>query len=59
MYLTFFKDYTEKVWGVPTDQIAADVLAIMDRVGAPLSRPVLALAVRRFARLVEAGGSGD
>lgn len=24
LYQTFFKDYTEKVWGVPTDQIAAD-----------------------------------
>jgi len=24
LYLTFFKDYTEKVWGVPCDQINAD-----------------------------------
>ncbi len=24
LYLTFFKDYTEKVWGVPCDQISAE-----------------------------------
>ena len=24
LYLTFFKDYTEKVWGVPCDQITAE-----------------------------------
>ena len=24
LYLTFFKDYTEKVWGVPCEQISAD-----------------------------------
>jgi len=24
LYLTFFKDYTEKVWGVPCNEIAAD-----------------------------------
>lgn len=24
LYLTFFKDYTEKVWGVPCDEIRAD-----------------------------------
>ncbi len=24
LYLTFFKDYTEKVWGVPCDEIKAD-----------------------------------
>jgi protoporphyrinogen oxidase len=24
LYLTFFKDYTQKVWGIPCDQIAAE-----------------------------------
>ncbi len=24
LYLTFFKSYTEKVWGVPCDQISAE-----------------------------------
>lgn len=24
LYLTFFKDYTEKVWGIPTSQISAE-----------------------------------
>jgi UDP-galactopyranose mutase len=23
LYLTFFKDYTEKVWGIPTSEISA------------------------------------
>ena len=48
LYLTFFKSYTEKVWGVPCDRISADWGA--QRVKGLSVRKAIAHFVRRGAR---------
>lgn len=49
LYRTFFKDYTEKVWGVPCDQISADWGA--QRIKGVSVLAALRHALRRPARL--------
>ena len=52
LYRTFFKDYTEKVWGVPCTEISAEWGAQRIK-GLSISRAV-AHAVRRAWRAVKA-----
>lgn len=47
LYRTFFKDYTEKVWGVPCDQISADWGAQRIK-GLSISRAVIHALRRPF-----------
>jgi protoporphyrinogen oxidase len=49
LFRTFFKSYTEKVWGIPTDQISADWAAQRIK-GLSLTNAVLsALTPKKFA----------
>lgn len=49
LYRTFFKDYTEKVWGVPCDQISAEWGAQRIK-GLSISRAVIHALRRPFQR---------
>ena len=49
LYRTFFKDYTEKVWGVPCDQISAEWGAQRIK-GLSISRAVIHALRRPFER---------
>ena len=53
LYVTFFKSYTEKVWGVPCDRISAEWGA--QRIKGLSVRAALAHALKKSL----AGGSGD
>jgi protoporphyrinogen oxidase len=53
LYLTFFKSYTEKVWGVPCDRISAEWGA--QRIKGLSIGPVLLHALKKAFR----GGAGD
>ena len=55
LYLTFFKSYTEKVWGTPCDQISAEWGAQRIK-GLSLTTAVKHFVKKTFAR---SGASGD
>ena len=59
LYLTFFKSYTEKVWGTPCDQISAEWGAQRIK-GLSLTTAVKHFVKKTFAgKPKSAGGSGD
>jgi protoporphyrinogen oxidase len=58
LYLTFFKSYTEKVWGVPCDQISAEWGAQRIK-GLSLRGVVTHFLKKTFSRKSSAGGGGD
>jgi protoporphyrinogen oxidase len=49
LYLTFFKSYTEKVWGVPCDQISAEWGAQRIK-GLSITKTIAHFLKKRFAR---------
>jgi protoporphyrinogen oxidase len=58
LYLTFFKSYTEKVWGTPCDQISAEWGAQRIK-GLSLTTAVKHFVKKTFAGKPKAGAAGD
>jgi protoporphyrinogen oxidase len=58
LYLTFFKSYTEKVWGTPCDQISAEWGAQRIK-GLSLTTAVKHFVKKTFARKKPAGAGND
>jgi len=58
LYLTFFKSYTEKVWGVPCDQISAEWGAQRIK-GLSILKAVTHFVKKAFAGKPKTAGSGD
>jgi protoporphyrinogen oxidase len=54
LYLTFFKSYTEKVWGVPCDQISAEWGAQRIK-GLSVTKAIRHFLDTKFAKRAEAG----
>ena len=57
LYLTFFKSYTEKVWGTPCDEISAEWGAQRIK-GLSLTTAVKHFVKRSFGRIFKGSGSG-
>jgi protoporphyrinogen oxidase len=58
LYLTFFKSYTEKVWGTPCDQISAEWGAQRIK-GLSLTTAVKHFVKKTFARKPKGAAAGD
>jgi protoporphyrinogen oxidase len=58
LYLTFFKSYTEKVWGTPCDEISAEWGAQRIK-GLSLTTAVKHFVKKTFGRKPKSDGSGD
>jgi len=58
LYLTFFKSYTEKVWGTPCDSISAEWGAQRIK-GLSLTTAVKHFVKKTFARKPKGNGAGD
>ncbi len=58
LYLTFFKSYTEKVWGTPCNEISAEWGAQRIK-GLSLTTAVKHFVTKALARKPAAGASGD
>jgi len=58
LYLTFFKSYTEKVWGTPCDQISAEWGAQRIK-GLSLTTAVKHFVKKTFSKKPKTDGSGD
>jgi protoporphyrinogen oxidase len=57
LYRTFFKDYTEKVWGVPCDQISAEWGAQRIK-GLSISKAIRHALLKPFRRSADAAQKG-
>jgi protoporphyrinogen oxidase len=58
LYLTFFKSYTEKVWGTPCDEISAEWGAQRIK-GLSLTTAVKHFVKKAFSRKPKSGAGGD
>jgi protoporphyrinogen oxidase len=58
LYLTFFKSYTEKVWGAPCDEISAEWGAQRIK-GLSLTTAVKHFVKKAFSRKPKSGAGGD